>query len=309
MYVPGELGTKTAQGTYRNEVQVLDTGTMVWNAPNVEGDEAPHPRSDSDLVYDAKGSRIFLFGGWANRWFDDLYILDVGSVVGPPYAIMGIKPKIGPITGGQEISIEGLDFVQSNDVVIRFSSRAKGGQMEVAGEFVSSTLVKCISPDFMDIGSGEVEVRVSLNGDSYTTTYQKYNFFAVTDAEKCICFGPGIISGGAPQVETVFVIQAVDATGIFRETGGDVFDIVVRSSATAATVREVFDDACLVGVGGTRCVTRCVTSSTDNIMNMHARITVKVECIREPVFCLMFVLYLMFEYKDEYGSILTFFSI
>ena len=246
MYVPGELGTKTAQGTYRNEVQVLDTGTMVWNAPNVEGDEAPHPRSDSDLVYDAKGSRIFLFGGWANRWFDDLYILDVGSVVGPPYAIMGIKPKIGPITGGQEISIEGLDFVQSNDVVIRFSSRAKGGQMEVAGEFVSSTLVKCISPDFMDIGSGEVEVRVSLNGDSYTTTYQKYNFFAVTDAEKCICFGPGIISGGAPQVETVFVIQAVDATGIFRETGGDVFDIVVRSSATAATVREVFDDACLV---------------------------------------------------------------
>ena len=33
----GELGAKTAQGTYRNEVQVLDTGTMVWNSPNVEG--------------------------------------------------------------------------------------------------------------------------------------------------------------------------------------------------------------------------------------------------------------------------------
>jgi dynein heavy chain, axonemal len=97
-------------------------------------------------------------------------------------------------------------------------------------------MVKCVSPDFIEIGSGEVEVRVSLNGDSYTTTYQKYNFFAVTDAEKCICFGPGIISGGAPQVETVFVIQAVDATGAFRETGGDEFDIVVRSSTTAATV-------------------------------------------------------------------------
>ena len=53
------------------------------------------------------------------------------------------------------------------------------------------------------------------------------------------------------------------------------------------------------GVGGTRCVTRCVTSSTDNIMNMHARITVKVECIREPVFCLMFVLYLMFELQGR----------
>jgi len=209
---------------------------MVWNAPNVEGDDAPHPRSDSDLVYDAKGSRIFLFGGWANRWFDDLYILDVGSVVGPPYAIMGIKPKTGPITGGQEISVEGLDFVPTSEVLVRFSSRARGGQIEVPGEYVSSTLVKCVSPMFMDIGSGEVEVRVSLNGDSYTTTYQKYSFFAVTDAEKCICFGPGIISGGAPQVETVFVIQAVDATGDFRETGGDEFDIVVRSLTTAGTV-------------------------------------------------------------------------
>ena len=145
-------------------------------------------------------------------------------------------PLTGPITGGQEISIEGLDFVQTSEVLIRFSSRAKGGQVEVPGEYVSSTMVKCMSPDFMDIGSGEVEVRVSLNGDSYTTTYQKYNFFAVTDAEKCICFGPGIISGGAPQVETVFVIQAVDATGIFRETGGDEFGIVVRSSTTAGTV-------------------------------------------------------------------------
>jgi hypothetical protein len=92
--------------------------------------------------------------------------------------------------------------------------------VEVPGEYVSSTMVKCVSPSFMDIGSGEVEVRVSLNGDSYTTTYQKYSFFAVTNAEKCICFGPGIISGGAPQVETVFVIQAVDATGTFRVTGG-----------------------------------------------------------------------------------------
>ena len=34
-------------------------------------------------------------------------------------------------------------------------------------------------------------------------------------------------------------------------------------------------------------------------MNMHARVTVKVECIREPVFCLMFVLYLMFELQGR----------
>ena len=39
---------------------------------------------------------------------------------------MGIKPKIGPITGGQEISIEGLDFVPTSEVLVRFSSRARG---------------------------------------------------------------------------------------------------------------------------------------------------------------------------------------
>ena len=99
-----------------------------------------------------------------------------------------------------------------------------------------------MSPSFLDIGSGQVDVRVSLNGDSYTTTYQKYSFFAVTDATKCICFGPGIISGGAPGVETVFVIQAVDSAGTFRDTGGDEFDIVVRSVTTAALVESEITD-------------------------------------------------------------------
>ena len=48
-----------------------------------------------------------------------------------------------------------------------------------------------------------------------------------------------------------------------------------------AQVREVF----IVHVGGTR----CVTSSPDNIMNIHARITLTVEVIRTCI-CL-FLLY------------------
>ena len=35
------------------------------------------------------------------------YALDVGCVVGPPYAIMGIQPKMGPLTGNQRLRIEG----------------------------------------------------------------------------------------------------------------------------------------------------------------------------------------------------------
>jgi hypothetical protein len=45
-------------------------------------------------------------------------------------------------------------------------------------------------------------------------------------------------------------------------------------------VKSVF----VVHVGGTR----CVTSSTDNNMNIHARITLNVECIRTCIFIFLF---------------------
>ena len=127
----GELGSKTPQGEYSNDVLVLDTGSMSWNFPEVSGTR-PKPRSDTEMVYDAKGSRLIFFGGWASRWFGDLHTLDVGSVVGPPYAIMGIEPRIGPITGNQQIDIEGIDFVPTDQVTIRFVS--KKGAVDVGGE-------------------------------------------------------------------------------------------------------------------------------------------------------------------------------
>ena len=89
------------------------------------------------VIYDAKGSRLIFFGGWASRWFGDLHTLDVGSVVDPPYAIMGIEPRIGPITGNQQIDIEGIDFVPTDQVTIRFVS--KKGAVDIGGEYISAT--------------------------------------------------------------------------------------------------------------------------------------------------------------------------
>ena len=54
---------------------------------------------------------------------------------------MGIKPKIGPITGGQEISIEGLDFVPTSEVLIRFSSRARGTLQKI--EQIENVVILC----------------------------------------------------------------------------------------------------------------------------------------------------------------------
>jgi dynein heavy chain, axonemal len=218
---------KAAQGTFVNDIAVLDTGSMIWSYPETTGNP-PLARADSVLSYDSKGSRLLLFGGWANRWFDDIHSLDVGTVVGPPYAIMGIEPQIGPITGNQEVNIEGIDFVDTPSVVVRFAS--KNGYLDVPGEFVSSTNIRCLSPDYSQFGSGIVNVRVSLKGDSFTTTYQKYSYFAVTDAKKCICFGPGVLSGGAAGAETIFIIQAADASGNFRDTGGDEFSVVISNA-------------------------------------------------------------------------------
>ena len=47
------------------------------------------------MAFDPSGNRLVLFGGWANKWLGDMHYLDIGSVVGPPYAIMGLKPSIG----------------------------------------------------------------------------------------------------------------------------------------------------------------------------------------------------------------------
>ena len=33
-------------------------------------------------------------GGWANRWYNDVYSLSVKSIVGPPYAVLDVSPKV-----------------------------------------------------------------------------------------------------------------------------------------------------------------------------------------------------------------------
>lgn len=65
-----------------------------------------------------QGGKLVLWGGWANRWFSDGYILDVGSIVGPPYAIMDVKPDNGPITGETLLDIYGIDFINTEDILV-----------------------------------------------------------------------------------------------------------------------------------------------------------------------------------------------
>ena len=59
---------------------------------------------------------------------------------------------------------------------------------------------------------------------------------------------------------------------------------VVRQKRCQSCNEEVVREVFVIHVGGTR----CVTSSTDNVMKIHARITLTVECIRTCIFLVLF---------------------
>lgn len=153
-----------------------------------------------------------------------MFYLDVSCVVGPPYGITGIFPDFGPITGGTSLVIEGIDFV-NKPVTIRFSCRK--GSVDVPGEYVNDHTLNVVTPDFTAFPAGDVQVRVALQGDSFTTTFQTYSYFSVTHAPLCFAYGPGVLSGGASGEPTCFIIQARDAQRNLRTRGGDEFIVEV----------------------------------------------------------------------------------
>lgn len=226
--VTGEANNYNGQGTYMNDISVLDTGDMTWTVPEIRG-TPPCGRSDTTLAYDDKGSRLIIFGGWANVWLNDLFCLDVSCVVGPPYGITSVFPEYGPLTGGTQLILEGIDFV-NKPVTVRFSCRK--GSIDVLGEYVNDHTLNVTTPEFTMYPPGDVQIRVALQGDSFTTTFQTFNFFAVTHASMCFAYGPGVLCGGASGESTCFIIQARDADRCLRTRGGDEFavEVIVEES-------------------------------------------------------------------------------
>jgi hypothetical protein len=88
----------------------LDLGTIQWTTyatdPEVYSD-IPSPREYASMAYDSRESRLLIFGGWNNIWFDDLYSLSVGKIVGPSYAITHSEPLLGQVSGGTKLRIQG----------------------------------------------------------------------------------------------------------------------------------------------------------------------------------------------------------
>jgi hypothetical protein len=68
----------------------------------------------------------------------------------------------------------------------------------------------------MDLPVVRILGRVSQNGESFTTTFQKFTFFSVTDCNQCLAFGPGLVDGGlaGKTSPTVFVIQVLPVVSL-----------------------------------------------------------------------------------------------
>jgi dynein heavy chain, axonemal len=173
--------------------------------------------------------RIILWGGWANRWFNDAWALPVASIIGPPYAVLGVEPNIGPITGNQKIVIKGMGFLHGGEVGQQATVRFINGKKyaEASGTCVSATEIEVLTPPYDTFGPGAVDVRVSLRGSGFTITSKPYTYFHVTDSAHSYAYGPGVLSGCVAGHPASFYIQARDTVGGDRTTGTDEFSVKV----------------------------------------------------------------------------------
>ena len=221
------LTGKKGQNDYLNHVDVMDCGSMVWTTPGVLG-EAPPAREDTAIAYDPKTCKILLFGGWSNRWLGDMWTLNVAPIIGPPYAVFNVTPDIGMVFGGTEVFINGIQFKASGKIKVRFITGKNN--VDVDGEFVNPSQIKCLTPQFEDFGAVEAEVRVNINNEGWTVNKMRFRFFANTAAKNCVAFGPGLTPSSKPVfgVELPFLIQAKDTCNANRTSGGDVFVIDIE---------------------------------------------------------------------------------
>jgi dynein heavy chain len=231
------------QGTYMNQVRVLDTGNFTWAAPSLVG-AAPLARADTDMVFDSDKLQMICFGGWANQWLDDLHVLDVSEIVGPPYNLVSIETPLAsppsdatvimPVTGDILCTVTGQNFQDyvGKQATVRFA--CSKGFVDVNGDCLSDTSMTCLSPNFEKYGPVEVEVRVSLGNKSMTNFACNTKFHAVTNAPASVAFGPGLLAGNSLEKESTFIIQAMDLPREGEETkkrntGGDEFKVVITA--------------------------------------------------------------------------------
>lgn len=256
-------GTPRSFGEYVNSSCYLDLGIMRWTTYASDPDHfenIPEPREYSSMAFDfenQRDSKLIIFGGWNNGWFNDVYSLNVSKIVGPAYAITSSEPNLGQLTGKTPIKITGQGFNNINPKVL-FTVGSKPvdtpGRMtyEANANFVSETEMICETPDLSKNHNTEIEcvVQIQIQGGDLSTTWIPFTFFLNTKASRSLAYGPGLLSDCAVGHPVEFVIQARNDKCENRSSGRDNFQVRVRRvKAAEEKVEDAAKDAKEEGAG------------------------------------------------------------
>jgi hypothetical protein len=147
-----------------------------------------------------------------------------------------LYPRKAAVTGGSTLDLIGLDFPNTDDVTVRFEWTDKKEFVDVQGMFDSQSKLTCVVPRLADhetaedeppLGQGTCQVRVALDGDSFTLASVEFYFHSITESGSCVMFGPGVLEAArdpannklATLEETMFIIQVYTLFRNFFESG------------------------------------------------------------------------------------------
>ena len=97
----------------------MDLTTMKWDDKFTIAGTPPMAREDAGCAYNPVDCNLIFFGGWTMRYWDSVLVLNVAGVVGPPYAVLGVEPTTGPLTGLTPIKLQGQRFKESTMVRVQ----------------------------------------------------------------------------------------------------------------------------------------------------------------------------------------------
>ena len=235
-------GSNRTGSKYNNDSWFLDIDPLEWVPIALEEDQeiAPKARESSATFYNADDQRFYVFGGWSNDWMNDMWMLPVGNITGPPYAIDYIKPKVGPLTGKTKLSIYGAGFKESyGNITVRFFGAKT--PIDAPGTFKEENLIEVETPNFESFGQKKCEIRVCCGKYDLTITSADFTYYLNTKADQTICFGPGLLDENFTEAEAMFMIQARNSEGVNRTTGSDQFNVMIKRQDIDLPEPEVLD--------------------------------------------------------------------
>ncbi len=116
---------------------------------------------------------------------NDVWRINVSTIVGPPYATISVEPGLDPVTGNVKVVIKGIGFQATQSVaVILFSNDRKS--VECQGEIVCDVRIHCVTPSPIPVvgtSPWDCEVHVKIGLKDYTSTRTAYSYFLNTIAE------------------------------------------------------------------------------------------------------------------------------